>query len=182
MIQPIEDTIPHLTQHILHDDLGTLVAEVGAALVPGPGWKEGSVMREDLEGDHLKLFKDAHHHMEHFLVQRFAKACPKIGERSFTGQILQMEAGISSVGPSHVFIPQQGKDVITVEVSVEVAKQIDQEKTGRIIARRAAVGVAVSDQAANEGKIDQRGNHFGIATPNGAIREDLYESFVESVG
>lgn len=66
-----------------------------------------------------------------------------------------MEAGIGSVGPSHVFIAEQGKDVIAVEVSVEVAQQVDQEKTGRIIAWRTTVGVALSDQAANEGEIDQ---------------------------
>ena len=181
MIEPIENTISHLPQHIFHDDLGTLVAEVSAALVPGPGREQGAVMREDLEGDHLKFFKDVHHHMENFPVERFANTCPKIGERSFTGQVLQMEASIGSVGPSHVFITQQGKDVVAIEAAVKSAKQIDQKEAGGIIARRPNLGVAIGDQAANEGEIDQRGDHPWVTTANRTVGKNLDKPFIELV-
>jgi hypothetical protein len=39
----------------------------------------------------------------------------------------------------------------------------------------------MSDQAANKGEIDQGGDHFGIAALDGAIGEDLHESFFELV-
>lgn len=44
-----------------------------------------------------------------------------------------------------------------------------------------SLGVAVGNQAANEGEVDQRGDHFGIATLDGAIREDFHKSFFELV-
>jgi hypothetical protein len=181
MIEPIENTVSHLPQHIFHDDLGTLVAEVSTALVSGPGWEQGAVMREDLVGDHLKLLEDPHHDMEDFLIENFAKACPKIGERSFTGQVLQMEAGIGSVGPSHVFISEQRKDIAAVEVPVKNAKQIDQEEAGRIIARRSNLRVAIRDQAADKGEIDQRGDHPWVTTANRTVGKNLDKPFIEPV-
>ena len=182
MIESVQNTIPHLPQHIFHDDLGTLAAEVGAALVPGPGWEEGSVMREDLEGDHLKLFKDTHHHVEDFLVEKFAKACSEVGEGGLAGQVLHGKAGISSIGPSPVLIAKQGEQVIAIEVSpVKVTKEVNEEDAGGIIARRTNVSVTMGDETANEGEIDQRGDHSWVTTSNGAVRKNFDKSFIESV-
>jgi len=179
MIESIENTVSHLPQHMVYGDGVTLIGEVSAALVPGPGWEESAVMREDLGGDHLKLLEDPDHDMENFLIEIFAEARPEIGEGGLTRQIFQAKAGISAIGPAPV--PEQSKDVAAVEVPMKSTKQIDQEEAGRIIAGWSDLGVAVGNQAANEGEIDQRGDHFGIATLDGAIREDLHESFFELV-
>jgi hypothetical protein len=77
--------------------------------------------------------------MEGLLVETFAKACPEIGERSFTGEIFQMEAGICPVGSSPVFISEQGKDIVSIETAFKEAKEVDQKDAGRIIAGRATM-------------------------------------------
>ena len=94
---------------------------------------------------------------------------------------MQTKAGISPVGPSHVFISEQGKDVVAIEVPVKSAKQIDQEETGGIIARRSNLGVAIRDQTANKGEIDQRGDHPWVTTPNGTVGKNLDKPFIEPV-
>jgi len=138
-------------------------------------------MRKDLVGDHVKLLEDPDHNMKYFLVKVFTEACSEVRKRCFTGQILQTQAGISPVGSSLVLIPEQGKDIVAVEVPVKEAKEIDQEEAGRIIARGADMGVTIGNEASNEGEVDERGDHLGVATPNGAIREDLHKSFFELV-
>jgi hypothetical protein len=139
-------------------------------------------MREDPASDHFKPLEDTHYYMEDFLIEALTKACPEIGERCFTGEIFHAEAGIGSVGSSPVLISQQGKDIVAIETAFEVAKEVDQKDAGRIIAGWAEMGITVSDQAANEGEIDQGGDHFGIATLDGTVGENLDKSFVESVG
>lgn len=182
MIQPIENTISHLPEHIFYSDAAALVAEVCAAFVSGPSWEKGPIMSKDLGGDHLELLEDLDQDMKDFLVEIFAEACSEIGERGLAGQVFQAEAGISAIGSASILVPEQGEDIVAVETTFEIAKQVDQEEAGGIIAGWSDLGVAVGNQAANEGEIDQRGDHFGIATLDGAIREDFHKSFFELVG
>lgn len=134
MIQPIENALSHLPEHIFHGDAAALVAEVCAAFVSGPSWEKGPIMSKDLGSDHLELLEDLDQDMKNFLVERFAQACPKIGQRCFTGQVFQMEARISPIGSTSILVPEQGENVVTVETTFEIAKQVDQEEAGRIIA------------------------------------------------
>jgi len=39
----------------------------------------------------------------------------------------------------------------------------------------------MSDQAANEGEIDQGGDHSWVTTSNGAVGKNFDKSFIESV-
>ena len=68
MGKTIEDALPDLIDHIGDSDVGAFLAEVGAALVPGPRGIEGPVVGEDFEGNHFQLMEDAHEDMEDVVV------------------------------------------------------------------------------------------------------------------
>jgi hypothetical protein len=138
-------------------------------------------MSKDFGSDHLEFLEDPDQDMEDFLVEIFTEACSEIGECGLAGQVFQMEAGISAIGSASILVPEQGEDIVAVETTFEIAKQVKQEEAGRIIAGWSDLGVAMGNQATNEGEVDQRGDHFGIATLDGAIREDFHKSFLELV-
>jgi hypothetical protein len=181
MIEAVEDSVSDLSEGIVYRDGMALVAEVSAAFVPGPGVEESAVVGEDFVGNHAELFEDADQDMKDLLVEILAKARSEIGEGCLAGEILHGEAGISSVGPSLVFVADQGENLGAVQVALKESKQIDQEETWRIVAGRAHMGVAVGDEASNEGEIDQRSDHLWVTTLDGTVGEDFDKPLFELV-
>jgi hypothetical protein len=52
---------------------------------------------------------------------------------------------------------------------IDMAEQVEQKQTWGIVARRSLVGVTVSNQGADKGKFDQRGNQPAHAALNVAV-------------
>ncbi len=63
----------------------------------------------------------------------------------------------------------------------QLRRRCSQEEAGGIIARRPNLGVEIGDQAANEGEIDQRGDHPWVTTANRTVGKNLDKPFIELV-
>jgi fructose-1,6-bisphosphatase/inositol monophosphatase family enzyme len=78
----------HFVDDIVDGDAVTLITKVGAALISSPAWIQGTIMSQDIKGDHFKLVKDIDQDMEDMIVEIFAQPCSKNGEGGFTGDIV----------------------------------------------------------------------------------------------
>ena len=181
MIQAIEEAVSDFSDNLVHGDMRALGTEVSTAFVSSPGWEEGSVMGEDFEGNHLQFFEDADQDMKDFVIERLPNTFTEIRQGSFTGDPIERDTGIGSIGPAPVIIAQNRQDLVGIETSVQETEKIDQEDTGRVVARGTERGVAVGYQGTNEGEIDQRRDHPGKPPSNGTIGEDFDESFFELI-
>lgn len=181
MIQTIEEAIFYFSDNILYVDMSAILTEIGAALVSSPSREEGSIVGEDLEGNHIQLVEDADQDMENLIIEGFPDTFTEIRESGFAGDHIERDTRVGSVGSSSIFISQKGKDFVGIETSIQIAEKVNEEYTGRIVAGGAERGIAVSDQGTNEGKIDQRSDHPGGATFDGTIREDFNKSLFELV-
>jgi hypothetical protein len=181
MIQAIEDTISDFSDNIVYCDVSTILTEISAAFVASPGGEEGSVMGEDFEGNHLQVFKDADQDVKDFVIEGLADTLTEIRKGGFAGNHIERDTGVGSVGPTPVIIVQNRQDLVGIEASVQITKEIDEEDTGGIVARRTERGIAMGDQGANEGEIDQRRDHPGKTPANRAIGQDFDESLLELV-
>jgi hypothetical protein len=54
---------------------------------------------------------------------RFAKTCSEVGEGGLAGQLFHGKASVCAVGSSPVRISKQGKDIVAIEMTFEVAKE-----------------------------------------------------------
>ena len=61
----------HFVDDIIDGDALTLITKVGAAFISSPGRVQGTVMGQDIKGDHFKLVKDIHQDMEDLVVEIF---------------------------------------------------------------------------------------------------------------
>ena len=48
----------HFVDDIIDGDAVTLITKVGTALISSPAWIQGTIMSQDIKGDHFKLMKD----------------------------------------------------------------------------------------------------------------------------
>ncbi len=128
MVKTIKDALPDFTDYVGDGDVGTFLTEVGAALVPGPGGIEGSVVSKDFEGNHFQLMEDSHEDMKYLIVSLSSDARPEIGKGSIAGDVFQ-NAGILPVDPAPVFIPHDGhKGIHVIGVVVDIAEEVEEEE------------------------------------------------------
>jgi fructose-1,6-bisphosphatase/inositol monophosphatase family enzyme len=78
----------HFVDDIIYGDAVTLITKVGAAFISSPAWIQGTIMSQDIKGDHFKLVKDIDQDMEDMIVEIFAQSCSKNREGGFTGDIV----------------------------------------------------------------------------------------------
>jgi hypothetical protein len=108
--------------------------KIGATFISCPGWEEGSVVGEDFEGNHLQFFKDADQDMKYFVIEGFTDTFTEIRKGSFTGDSIERDTGIGSIGPTPVLIAQNRQDLVGIKTTVQITEKIDQEDAGGIVA------------------------------------------------
>ena len=69
--QPPSDSLLHIFDNPLELDGITVLTEVGAALIPGIGWKKCTVGGNDFIGEKPQVFSDVHQDVEDVIVQIF---------------------------------------------------------------------------------------------------------------
>jgi len=62
-----------------------LLAEISTALIASPGGIKGTVVCQDLKGNHLELMKDAYKYMKDFIIKVFSEPDAKVGKSALTG-------------------------------------------------------------------------------------------------
>jgi len=88
---------------------------------------------------------------------------------------------MSTVSPSPIFVTKQLKEFSHVLMSIDIAKQVEQEDTWGIIARRAIRGITVSDNGSDKGKIDEGSYHSSVSALNVSIEQDFNEAFFKLI-
>jgi hypothetical protein len=58
--------------------VGALIAEVSAAFVPSPCGIQGTVMSQDIKGDHFELMKDVNEDVKDFIVEGLSQSEPEV--------------------------------------------------------------------------------------------------------
>jgi hypothetical protein len=158
MGKTIEDTIPDFFGDILDGYLGTLLTEVGAAFVSGPGRIEGAIMGENLEGNHVQVMEDADQNMKDVIVSFFSNALPKVGKGSFRGDVSN-NTGIFPILTPSFLIPQHRQKGVHVRVVVNIPEQVQEEESHRIVAWRAKDAIGIRREGPDKGKVNQGDDH-----------------------
>ena len=89
-----------------------------------------------------------------------------------------------SIASTPIFVSNQLQEFGHILMCIDIAKQIKQEQTWRIVARRAVRGIAVSHQRPDKGEVDQRGEHSTHSAFDITVWEDFNPAgagFFESV-
>ena len=137
MIEPIKDTVSDFFQHIVNGDFMTAVTKIGTALVSGPCGIKGTVMGQDVKGDHSQAMKDIDQDMKDLIVKPMTDALSKEREGSLTGDVFHGNAGIGTINSSAVPVAHHHQETFHILMAVDVAEQVKQKEAGRVITRRA---------------------------------------------
>jgi len=93
-------------------------------------------MGKDFERDHFESMKDAHEDMEDLIVKGLSDSCPKIGESTFTWDILHGDASVGSISPTSILVPEDTEEMAHILMTVDMTKKIEEEQAWRIITGR----------------------------------------------
>jgi hypothetical protein len=107
-------------------------------------------MGQNFKGNHFKLMKDMDEDMKDFVIEFFTQSSSENGESAFTRDVVFRDTGICSITSAPVLIPKQLKEFSHVLMPIDIAKQVDQENTWRVITRRAIRGITVRDNGSDE--------------------------------
>ena len=88
MVEPIKNAVFNLFNDIVNGNTGTLITEIGAALIPSPGRIKGAVMSQDFKGDHLQLMKDIDQDVKDFIIAGCAQSFSKMGKSCLTRDVV----------------------------------------------------------------------------------------------
>lgn len=88
---------------------------------------------------------------------------------------------MGAITSAPVLVTNQCKELTHILVTIDVSKQVQQEKARRIVARRAVRGITIGDKRSDERKINQRGNHLGHTALDIAIGIYFNKAFFELV-
>jgi len=179
LAEAVDDAASDFFHHVGHDDLLTPATKPGTALISGPRGIKRAVMCEDVEADHLQAMKDADQHVKDFVVEPVADAGAEMRKGSLTGDVVT-NAGIGPVRMSPA-ISNDRQERAHVGIAFDVAEQVQQEKTGRVVTRRPRGPVTMSHHGTDERKIDQGNDHFHQPAAHIAVGQDLHEAFFEAV-
>jgi len=102
----------------------TRIAEVGAALVPGIGGKEGAIDGDDLIREKAEQFGNLHKQVEDLVVESFSQAFFQICKSGLTRQMGILDARIESVMFLFFRIPKYFYKGFHVGILLEVAEQL----------------------------------------------------------
>ena len=138
-------------------------------------------MRKHTEGNHMQSVKNLNKHMENLIIQVFPNKGSEMGKGAGTGDMIHTDPGIASIAPSPLLIMKGVQKLLHRLIPNDVSKKVQQKQTHRIIRRLTAGSIAMCNQRAHKGKINQRGNHPGISALNGTIRADIYKPFFKPV-
>jgi len=179
IVKAVEDALAHLFDDIGYGDSRACVAEVCATFISGPGVIEGSVMGDNLEGDHVKLMESFHEDMEDVVVSFFSKSFSEVGEGSLGGDMVgeacRLSISVSAIVPQHF---EEGAHIGEV---VNDADEIEDEQRYRVIAGRAEDAVGIGSQRADERKVNQGDDHGGVPALNIAVGKDVYGTLLEDI-
>jgi len=140
----VEDAICYLANDIFYRDPCTLIAEIGTSFVSSPCGIEGSIVGEDLKGNHLEVMEDSYKNMEDFIIQGFADANTEMREGALRRDMLHGDASIGTVRSASVFIMEHLKELTHILMAVHIPKQIQEKQTRGIITGRAERGITIS--------------------------------------
>jgi len=56
----------HFVDDVIYGDTAALIAKISAAFISSPARIQGTIMSQDIKGNHFKLVKDIHQDMEDF--------------------------------------------------------------------------------------------------------------------
>ena len=104
-----------------------MVAEIGTALVSGPGGIKGATMGKDFKSDHFKFMENVDQDVEDLIVKGFTQSCPKSGESVFTRDLFCRDAGIGAIGPAAILVPQDGEEMAHIMMTVDMTKKVEEE-------------------------------------------------------
>jgi hypothetical protein len=88
---------------------------------------------------------------------------------------------MSAITSTPVLVSNQLKEFGHILMSIDIAKQVQQEKAWRIVARGAVNGITVSNQRSYERKIDKRCNHLGYAAFDISVWKDFNKAFFKAI-
>jgi hypothetical protein len=125
VIQAIQDLLSHRIDGIRNGNTRTLITEIATPFIPCPGRIKGSVMGQDLKGDHLKLMEEVHQHMEDFIIEPFPEADAEIGEGPLRGDMLHRDASVSPVRSASVFIAEDFEELTHMRIPIDVSEEIE---------------------------------------------------------
>jgi hypothetical protein len=144
VIEAIKDPVLHLANDIFDRDPCTLIAEIGTSFISCPGWVQGSIMGQDLKGNHLELMEEVHQHMEDFIIEPFPEADTEIGEGPLRRDMAHRDASGGPVRAASVFIMERFKELTHVLMTINIPKEVQQKEADRIIAGRTIGGITIS--------------------------------------
>jgi hypothetical protein len=181
MIETIEYARVNFFPHISHGDIWALIAKIGASFISRPAGIEGSVVREDFEGDHLQFMKNTNEDMKDFIVEGFSEPLSEVGKGSLTRQTRHGKAGIGTISPAFVLVPEMFAKLGDSGISIEISEQVNQEETWRIVAGRSKLRIAVGCEGTDKTEINKGCDHPWHAALDRAIGSDLHKFFLEPI-
>jgi len=88
--------------------------------------------------------ENANQDMEDFIVEGFAYTDTKIGEGTFTRDMVHGDPGIGTVSPAPVLIPEDIKEMMHILVTVDMTEKVEEKQAWRVITGRAKRGITIS--------------------------------------
>jgi len=181
VFKPVKHTVVDLLHDIIDGNGSAGVLEATAAMITGCGRKQGAIGSQEVEAKKSQVFDNRNQSLKDLLIESLTNANPEIGEGSLAGDAVIANTCQPAVVLSPLGIVKNQAKVLDRPDSIEIAKQIEQEKRNGIIARTAEDGISIGDYGADEREIDDGSDQLRDASSNGTIVVDvdkLLEKFV----